>query len=1081
MKLKTRVLITAWLSVSAIITVSFAVTAGYDIFRHREELRSQASTITTIMTKGLALPLWEKDNGAVEALISGLAHHPDFANATVMDENGTILTSLTNPHTVQDGTLASDAPVIHENEGRRYVLGTIEVQMTTRSLWIYGQRQVVMLLGTLAATAFALALAISLAFRLMSAPLGRVANSALRLGRGDHDHPVPEQERQDEIGNIARAIELSRRQMATIEKMRADQDNYLHLVFANAVDGILQVDAEGRIESFNLGAERIFCLSAEQVLGRSLIELLPDLRFDTGTASLATEIEGCCGDGCRVPLSVSVSRFTFADKSKLSVVVHDISVHKEAEGALISARQAAEEANSTKSAFLANMSHEIRTPMNAIIGFSKLALDFDLPPRLQGYVEKILTAAQGLLSIINDILDLSKIEVGKLTMEALPFPLDTLLDELADIFTLRAREQKLELLFDMAPDLPATLIGDPVRLRQVLVNLVGNAIKFTERGEVVISARRENEDENSVWLRFLVRDTGIGMTESQRQKIFEAFTQADTSTTRRFGGTGLGLTISRHMVALMGGEIGVSSRVNEGSTFWFTARFGLPALATASLKEPEKLLPCGLRVLVVDDNHTSLDILTTSLKSLGFEALAVDSGAKALGVLQASVQDGMGFDVVLMDYLMPGMDGVEATRRIKSMDNLPRLPTVVMVTAQDRDEIAQIAWSAGIDAFLSKPVTPSQLLDTIQQVLGHGVSSRRRSTVIAADPGLLSAMRSRLAGMRLLLVEDNEINRELALEVLLRSELVVDVATNGAEAVAMVQANPYRAVLMDCQMPIMDGYAATRVLREDPRFASLPIIAMTANAMDGDRENCLAAGMSDYIAKPFDEPDLLNLLSRWLLPSQPQLPPGYCAAAPQPDEKDSLQSLTCLNLTDGFQRVGGDLALYRRLLDRFLVQQGGFSEVFHSAVMAEDHEQATRMAHTLKGVAGSLGAVAVSTAADALEAALRRKADLAEVESCLQSLMAQLEPLLEQLRSLPTLTVHKDEEPATEEAASGLGAEDVCRLTALLQAGDIESNDFIDDLIRHNPRVSSCLDAVRKLAADYQFEEAVKALETVAD
>jgi PAS domain S-box-containing protein len=1075
MKLRTRVLLTALISVNLLITIAFGVTAGHDILLRRADLASQASTLAAILARGLDDPLWQSHVQAVQDMIDGLARHPDFANATVMDEDGKVVASRTMSTSVQEGTLAADSAIVTQRNGRQWVLGSIEVQLTTKSLWTYGRRLVFALLATLVATSLAVAMAISLAFRLFTVPLDRVAAAAERLGHGDHDRAVPEQDRHDEIGNIARAIELSRRQMATIEQLRRDQDNYLQIVFANAVDGIILAGADGRIESLNPAAESIFGFSADAGRGQPLTTLLPGLELDAKATSLAAEIDGRRDDGSAIPLSVSISRFAFGDTSKLSVVVHDISLHKEAERTLIAARQAAEDANTTKSTFLANMSHEIRTPMNAIIGFTRLALDFELPPRLRSHMEKILTAAHGLLAIINDILDLSKIEVGKLAIEQTPFQLDKLLDELADIFTLRAHDQHLELLFDVAPDLPATLVGDPVRLRQVLVNLVGNALKFTEQGEIVVSARVTARDETGLATRFTVRDTGIGMTEQQAERVFQAFTQADVSTTRRYGGTGLGLTISRHIVTMMGGDIGVVSAPGEGSTFWFTARFGLPAPSAERPGRPAVALPDGLRVLVVDDNRTALDILSNTLASLRFTVQSAESASEALAVLEASTTGGRPVDVVLMDYLMPGMDGVEATRRIKQVTGQPRPPTVVMVTAYDRDDIAQQAWTAGVDAFLIKPVTPSQLLDTIQQVLGHEVGVRDMPT-LAGDPAALSTARARLSGLRVLLVEDNDINRELAQEVLARSSLDLDTAFDGAEAIRMIKSGTYDAVLMDCHMPVMDGYTATRALRTDKRFDTLPIIAMTANAMAGDREECLAAGMNDYVAKPFDEATLLAVLARWTRRDLPSLPSFEREADSPPDQEGNGQAPPAFDSAQGLRRAGGDAALYQHLVERFAARYRHFAETYGAAQAVEDSEERARQVHTLKGLAATLGAQSLSAAAADLEKALRTPAAADREQPLLARLLAELDTILAEMdRSWSSAS-----EPADAGAAGAAApSAELAALVDSLTAGDVDSQDQLEALLERYPAMAASLQEVRRLVADYRFDEAATALDAL--
>ncbi len=649
--------------------------------------------------------------------------------------------------------------------------------------------------------------------------------------------------------------------------------------------------------------------------------------------------------------------------------LENLHARRRSEEELRQAKELAEKASRSKGEFLANMSHEIRTPMNAIIGMTQLALDAESPEERREFIAKASRSAQSLLGIINDILDFSKIEAGKLELESVPLSVNELISGLADVFASTAQDKGLELLFDVAPTLPPGLAGDPLRLRQVLQNLISNALKFTPSGEVVVRVEKVSESESQVECRFSVRDSGIGIAPEHLSQLFQSFFQTDSSVTRKYGGTGLGLAISKRLVELMGGRIGVDSQPGKGSCFWFHLPLTKGAIATvAPSQEPLPILPEGRRVLVVDDNASARQILCSMCTAFGLAARSVKSGQEALDVLPRGIE-GQPYDLVLLDYHMPGIDGLETSRLIHQRKDLSRVPTIIMASMDERPGIARQALAAGIHSYVNKPVTASTLLDVIQKAF-H-LPPNPSPTESRRHEGSAQSAPRHLRGKRILLVEDNRMNQEVALHFLRRAGLEVAVASQGAEAIERLIQNTYDAVLMDCQMPVMDGYEATRRIRSLQSFATLPIIAMTANALEGDRERSLEAGMNDHLSKPIDANTLYQTLSRWLGPRQDEAgartPSGSQPPVAEPPPPQAV------NIDKALQRLDGDTTLYRTVAEMLVTDAPPYVEQFRLAKAEGDWVTATRAAHTLKSLAANVGAERLQEQALVLEGAARRR------------------------------------------------------------------------------------------------------------
>ena len=693
---------------------------------------------------------------------------------------------------------------------------------------------------------------------------------------------------------LARALRQRRDADRTLTEREADT----RAILEAATDAFISMDATGKITAWNRQAEAVFGWTEAEALGRRLSEtvLPPEMReaHDRGLADFVAtgtgfavplnerfEAPGMHRDGHRFMVGLGIWAVRTADSWFFNAFVQDITERKLAEAALAAARDEALAASQLKSEFLANMSHEIRTPMNGVLGMTSLLLETDLGVEQREFAQTVQASGEALLSILNDILDFSKIEAGHLDLESIDLDLRGLVEDVASMFSQPAHAKGLELVCSVPVEMPAVLRGDPGRLRQIVTNLVGNAVKFTPSGEVVLELTMAGGDATSTIMRFQVVDTGIGIAESAQAPVFESFAQADAGTTRRYGGTGLGLAISRQLVELMGGEIGVTSEVGHGSTFWFTVPLNRGGPVPAAAPRASLL---GLRVLIVDDNATNRQILTRFLQSWGVRSDAASGALDARRVIAAAAVAGDPFDAVLLDLNMPDVDGIELGRTIAADITIPPVKLVLLTSSGQAGEAAR-AREAGITTYLTKPVRQSQLHDCLATLLVVPPDVAPPDVVPPGATDLPAGRPSPREGSsgRILLAEDNPVNQRVALAMLVNLGFSVDVVADGAAAVAAATTTRYRAILMDCQMPVMDGYEATEQIRSLHLESSrIPIVAVTASAMQSDVQKCLDAGMDDYLSKPVRLKALAAVMARWA-PEGPESTPALVAVAAQPE------------------------------------------------------------------------------------------------------------------------------------------------------------------------------------------------------
>ncbi len=759
--------------------------------------------------------------------------------------------------------------------------------------------------------------------------------------------------------------------------------------------------------------------------------------------------------------SISPIRNTNGEISHFVSIKVDITEKQRMMKEIETAKTMADEANKAKGDFLANMSHEIRTPMNAIIGMNLLLQKTKLSKKQKNYADKVGQAAHNLLGIINDILDFSKIEAGKLDVEDIEFDLNGVFDNLANLINIKAEEKNLELLFDIAPEVPRNLIGDPLRLGQVLLNLCSNAIKFTEKGEIVITVKVNEKTEKKADIQFSVRDTGIGMTPEQQSKMFQSFSQADASTTRRFGGTGLGLSIAKKLVIMMGGDISLTSKVGFGSEFTFNIVTGRHHNDIERYQVPPEDL-VGMKVLIVDDYESTRQVLQNYVEDFGFDVTVVKSGQEAIMAINKSIEtETKPYDLILMDWKMPGMNGIETSDIIKNTPGVSKDLHIIMLSNYCREDIIQKADNSNLSAFLTKPVSQSQLYDTIMNIFGKTIHAKTAGIQQGQKVSNIEGVKNR----HILLVEDNVINQEVTTGLLEETVDHVDIANNGREAVEMIKEkgeDHFDIVLMDLQMPEMDGYEATKHIREKLKFTKLPVVAMSADAMVGVKDRCMKIGMSDYLTKPINPQALFSVLRTWLKAED--------LVAPSEKSNEEIEEIEGLDTSSGLIRAGGKLKTYKSILKRFCANNEKVAEEIKEAIGSDNKEVSVRLAHTVKGVTGNIGAVGLSQKAAEIEHDLKENQPEKAVEK-LNDFDQNLNLVIASIRNSGLI---KEEEKIVKFDPAKCSAL-ISKLSELLEDNDSDALECVDELLEMER--DDHLQKLSDLINNFEFEDASLQLE----
>ena len=971
MPLKTRLVATTagiLLAISLLLLLVWQPIVEKDRFARWQKTEKQQMSFIGIT---LVPDMLSSDLAALEGTLNRLLElNPEWLHATLSNADGRLIYPLE-----KSGASYQGKSISVEIRQEEKLLGALTVFPDENKLREDVRQEIrilgIALVGACLLTALLLGVTQLL---LLIRPISLLSSGVNKVSGGDFSEKLPESGAK-ELVELAQAFNRMTDMLKQREGALKDDLLFQQALFESAGVGIM-IQRGDLITRCNRKMEELLRFPPGSLTENTFSGLLPDIG--------SSFTEEAIRDGIALDLQLTRldgstfwARLIRSRIDKNSIVkgyiwgVSDITDILSAAQSMRIAKESAEQADHVKSMFLANMSHEIRTPMNGVIGMAQLALKTGLDNKQRDYVQKIYQSGKSLLVIINDILDFSKLEAGKLELEDKTFDLDEILSKVSTFVGPAIAKKPIELLYRLGKEVPQAVSGDPLRLTQVLTNLVGNAVKFTEKGSVTLTADLLQETEDRVLIEFRVRDTGIGMTEEQKKHIFDSFSQADISITRRFGGTGLGLAICKRIIGLMSGEIIVDSQPGVGSTF----RFSIPLKKSNALAR--KIIPnwfMGASALVVDDNPEARDIVVAHLKSFNIACDEADSGELAI---EKATSQGAKYSVILMDWKMPGITGDMAARLIKQRTDYQ--PAIIMMTAFGKELLSGNQHSGSIDGFFTKPATASTIFDALIAALPQDPSSHA--------PGTAGSAGNRLAGVRVLLVEDNPINQQIAREFLETQGAIVAEAMNGKEAVDLLAEKDCRfdLILMDIQMPVMDGLAATKLIRENPLLGKIPIIALTAHALVSDKQRCIDAGMNDYVSKPIDLELLLSTLERWIQPTKSKQYVASAEAELAPGDLAPIE-MAGIDSTGAIRSMGGHLDFYVSALQLFVLTEGDLPDRIGAALSGEQRDAASQCLRTYAGLCESIGAEDLARDAAGLEQALHGSQD---IQPALEKLTAQ--------------------------------------------------------------------------------------------
>jgi len=917
-------------------------------------------------------------------------------------------------------------------------------------------------------------------------PINELCDASIRVAKGDYNVIINSGNRNDELRVLADNFRIMKENLKKREQHLIESSNNIKQLLDNIPLAVFQFDNKHKLVYYNQIGKDVLKLNEDNHILQDFSDWIPLMKNpeDREVVNNAFNGETVIIEGDNIFSEIKESKTWFNNRyvqihiipylkenevDSITVIILDLTAVKQAENLRVE-KKSAELANKTKGEFLARMSHEIRTPLNAVIGFSDLALTkYTADDQFNEYFKKINAAARHLLVIVNDILDYSKIEAGKIELEEIPFDVDLLLMDITDLTMNRAHKKNIEFIISHSPLIPVPLIGDPYKLKQILVNLVGNAIKFTDHGELHVNVDLKLQKNNSVTLLFSVKDTGIGMPEDQIHKLFQPFMQGDGSITRRFGGTGIGLAISKRLVELMNGKIWVESKEGEGTTFFFTAEFKVEK-RVSNIQEYIKKFQFkddirGLNVLVCDDNKTTCMLLDTMLTSLSFKVKAVGSGNEVIKLLEA----GNKFDLLIIDRIMPSPDGVETMEILKSRGLRKNIKKVIMLSAYDKVLNDEELESLFVDLFLKKPFNYSNMFDAIMTVFGKV----DKSTLKNKEKRKRNALFVEIPDKEVLIVDDNELNRDLAGDMLTTMGLRVDFAENGQEAVDKIldpkNIDRYAIVFMDLQMPVTDGFEATRNIRKNKKYSALPIVAMSADVLPGVRKRCLDAGMNDFVAKPVDPLKVVDVITKWV--KNIKIIKKEDSGKTKEISKD-LTGLKHINVAEGLQRIGNNEENYINLLVKFYNNFLDFTEKWKNI---ESLEEKQKLIHGFKGVAGNIGANKLFSFVVKFEKQLKENSINDEL---FLKVILEFENVLAEIAPLANIRKKAVLKKAVSEENREYLIESLKKVAAMLREGDPDAQKEIEVLAPYFTNDITFIEVI-KLVNAYRFEEAASKIEQV--